>query len=301
MTQDHPFLQHMLQLTEQASSAIFRIIGNQYMPHPGVLGSIELSRAIEDCRTGVGKEMLKKLTFKGWDIRHPKIDKSEYKEFIEPKELPLITKKAQRILHKAARFALDQKEQYAGIDHLLLALLDTPDTGFTSLSEIFKFKETAVREQLRSHLGLDSGIKPAMQAYDLCARIERDLKFTIIEFLKKLHGENWWPMGIPVKTRKRCSEIREEEGCVLDVESYLYLTDLRDIVMSNWNRFLPAMQSKGKSENKEKATAWMAKIGPIRNAVMHPGKREITIEDINELKDANNKTQAFCARITEQS
>lgn len=293
MPTDHPIFEYFVHLTEQASNAIFRILGNRYMPHPGILGTIEIFRAIEDCRTGLGKAMLKKMAPKGWDIHDKRIDQSEYKAF------PIVTSKADRVLNKAVRYALDQQEQVAGTDHLLLALIDTPDTAFTSMGEIFSFRVAPVREQLRSHLGLDSGIKPAMRAYDLCVRIERDMKYSIIRRLMKKHGDHWWVAGVPEKIRKKCAERREEEACELEVEAYFDLIDLREIIKSNWDEFKQALRSGKQEPNKEKATAWMAKMNKIRNAVMHPSKREINADDIETLQESYNDAQKFCAKIDE--
>lgn len=302
MQGESPLIQLVSRLTEQASDAIWRVLKNRYMPHPYTLGTLEIFRALESCRTGVAKPLLKQLASKGWNITNPKLDTSEYQPRIEPppKEFT-ITEKGKRVLEKAIKYAKEQQELLAGTDHLLLALIAIPDSAFASMVELYRMDTGKARELLRKHLALDGGIKPALRAYDFCARIERDLKHAIIAGLKRKYGDNvWWVRGVPVSIRKKCAEIREEEGCVLDIEAYLYLISFKEIVTFNWKAFGQAMERATRSKKgKEAATDWIIKINPIRNAVMHPSKREISADDIEELQTAYNVTQAFCALIEE--
>jgi len=84
---------------------------------------------------------------------------------------------------------------------------------------------------------------------------------------------------------------------VLAAESYLYLVHYKEIVKANWGLFGACMEKASGKQGKDSASSWMNDLNPIRNAVMHPGKREITVEDLEALKEANRITSQFTALL----
>ncbi len=142
----------------------------------------------------------------------------------------------------------------------------------------------------------DGGRRSNVQAYEWCSRIERDLAFAIIRVLKRIHGDDeWWVNGVPLGVRQKCVHRMEEEGCPLPKESYFELIDYREIARSNWGHFQQATPCQSKAS----ALSWVAGINSIRNAVMHPAKRDITAEDIERLKKAHYETQKYLAKLEE--
>ena len=96
----------------------------------------------------------------------------------------------------------------------------------------------------------------------------------------------WWRKGIPVKIRKKCASLREEdeEPCGFPY-AYTSLIDLATIILKKWALFKNNVPARYTS-NRKQLESDFARLNRIRNAVMHPVKdRNWTEEDFEFVRE----------------
>ena len=208
------------------------------------------------------------------------------------------------ILKLSKRLSEEGGEQFITNEHLLLALLEYEDSDFNRFIRSSLVATAKMVAQLRRFLGLgeNRSVSPRVRAYQLCASIECDLKDAVLNTLRDAFGEEkWWVDGVPANIRKACASTREDEDCILPSEAYLYLVQYKEIIRANWDLFGSAIEKASACQGKDAATSWMNSMNPVRNAVMHPSKREIASEDLDQLSDCRRITSHFVAILGDVS
>ena len=95
----------------------------------------------------------------------------------------------------------------------------------------------------------------------------------LLDGLKKVHGDDWWGIGVPQETRVKCAELAERENKRLPNEAYLTFIELRKIAQSNWEIFGPALERVTNERGKDRATAWLVELNEVRKSWAHPIKQ----------------------------
>lgn len=288
----------MAEFGDQTCNAFGRIISDRTRLYRNSFGTIELFEAIQSCRAGIARQLLRDVNAKAFQVQHPNIGELEYAQ--NDRE-GVFTPKAIEVLGQAVSLARKNGDNCPGNDHLLLALVRSPRTTFQELLRHHDVDTKPLDAKLEVALGLKGSMKPRTQAYEICAFIECDLKATIVKVLKHKYGEAWWTKGVPPKVRIKCAEAREEEMCELDADAYFTLINLKSIMENQWELFGFEMQvaAPSKGQGKSKALGWMNDIRDIRNAVMHPSKRNIHLDEVDKLRDAKRITESFIAQFGE--
>jgi hypothetical protein len=208
-----------------------------------------------------------------------------------------LTCEAREVLKLAKTFSEQTGERYITNEHVLLALVNFEHSTVHFFLQANSISPEFIAKKLRNFLGLTNDapapLSPRLRAYQLYAIIECGLKDAVLGTLRLVLNDKWWAEGVPLKTRQDCVKTREEEDCILSPESYLYLVSYKEIIKHNWAMFGMAMERASGEKGKDKATGWMNTLNPVRNAVMHPGKREIEAEDLDVLTKAQGITSAF--------
>jgi hypothetical protein len=246
----------------------------------GVFGTRELLSTLRSCRRGLAASIIHE------DIpQMPDFFPLSCELYPQDNSPVCLTNEARDVLKRSKAICADTGERVVANEHLLLALLESEDSDVRRHLNASFVPIESIGKKLRQFLGLWNDrpiqLSPRLRAYQLCSLIECDLKDALLDALRKFFGDDWWAKGVPLKTRLKCVATREEEDCVLPSESYLYLMSYKEVIKQNWELFGSAMERASGEKGKDKATGWMNDLNPIRNAVMHPGKREITSEDLD--------------------
>lgn len=275
--------------TEQTYKAFHRMRNR-------AIGSLEVLAAVRSCRKGLAVALVHE--------KIPRVSEGEESTHTEeaypPEESPIrYTDKGREILKKAHSVAEQSGESLVCNEHLLLALLEVKKTNCEDHLRRNRVGKSFLRKRLQQFLGIGEpyALSPRLRAYQLCSLIECDLKDAVVRCLEVQFGEQWWTEGVPVSIRKSCAVTREEEDCSLPSDAYCYLVHFKEIVKANWPLFGPAMEQASGHQGKDRATHWMSELNPVRNAVMHPSKRDITSEDLDALAEARKITSTFVARL----
>lgn len=149
--------------------------------------------------------------------------------------------------------------------------------------------------------GLDEWIQARLantnaEARDLIDQIEHALQDHVLGTLKEEYASSedaWWYEGVPVGIRKKIQDrIEESKGEAGTREQNFDLINYREIAEKNWKFFASALGF-GNKGNKQARTEWLVEVSQIRNAVMHPSRREnISIERLQRLKEYRDRLLA---------
>jgi hypothetical protein len=131
--------------------------------------------------------------------------------------------------------------------------------------------------------------KRIQAASDTIKFIENRVTDIIVDYFKKLHGDNYWTYigtkEIRVKAYERQQEDAPEKQLAL--EAYLDFIDKKKIIekSENWNFLkiyfdIPLPNEKGLAKNLK----WMDRLNELRRVVAHPHKRVFKADDLQFLE-----------------
>jgi hypothetical protein len=132
-------------------------------------------------------------------------------------------------------------------------------------------------------------------ARDALADIESKVFKYVVTKLRKECGEQWWETKIPPQVQKVCYDRKIDDKHTKDVEQYICLIDIRNILMyeDNWDLFQKEFSLGEKNNSKKKSTDWLGKLNTIRNIVFHPPKGDISTDQVNYVNDIIPKVNLF--------
>lgn len=127
--------------------------------------------------------------------------------------------------------------------------------------------------------------------------IHKKLMYYVIGTLKKHYktqDKDWWTKGVPLKIRKKCTDIWEEKDREGEAESYLYLIDYIEICYDNWEilKDVISLDAKNK-DNKKKNTKWIKELNDVRNRTAHPEHGGLSREHVEFVNDIYEKIKRF--------
>ena len=127
------------------------------------------------------------------------------------------------------------------------------------------------------------------KAMSLIGQIERLLNRIVVSILHEhfgLEADRWWYEGVPKSVRTPVSELQEDDKNQRgSKEAYFNLIHYRVIAMDNWDLFGDLL-SDTKSGNKERRTAWIARINEIRKVAAHSSSgASVSFEQLSELSN----------------
>ncbi len=156
----------------------------------------------------------------------------------------------------------EDEEQFRAYGYKFLDIIKVISSFSTSVSPL----EQQVKEKLK--------------------HIELTLYNYIIKKLQLSFGDDWWFRGIPIKIRIKAAQLHEESNGDISKEKALYLVDLVEIILNNWDLFKDEIDpnNHGKKAFKSK----MQKINDLRNRISHPTRLQehpITEKDFRQLNE----------------
>jgi DNA sulfur modification protein DndB len=127
-------------------------------------------------------------------------------------------------------------------------------------------------------------------AQAITERIEKVLKKSIIESLKREYGEDegqWWISGIPQSMRVKVTErFERDDGQRGGKEHYFDLIDYRDIFSLHWTLFGPLLGYGKASNSKDKRTSWIKDVNETRKIWAHASSgRSVSLEQLAQLEE----------------
>ena len=125
------------------------------------------------------------------------------------------------------------------------------------------------------------------QAMSLIGDIERLLNKMVVGVLVNEFGaeeERWWYDGVPKAVRTPVSQRQEEDNNQRgSKDAYFDLIHYRQIAVANWPLFSDLL-SDTKTGNKERRTAWIARLNEIRKLAAHTSSgASVSFEELSEL------------------
>jgi hypothetical protein len=155
-------------------------------------------------------------------------------------------------------------------------------------SELGLFTETINERFARQLLARNSRVP----SYGLLERIEGIIHKTTVSVLVREFGEGesgWWVQGVPENIRVECQARREADPDRSDPESYLTLVNVKQIIEKNWSLFVSRFNARvwGGEQRRGRLSAFDT-LNAIRNRVMHPLRRGVSIEEFELLRDLAN-------------
>jgi hypothetical protein len=129
------------------------------------------------------------------------------------------------------------------------------------------------KDDLRIYLRLRDARVSLGDMYELIRDIELYLHERIKDVLTSGYGpREWWREGIPLKIRKDCQSLREEDRePAEDPYCYTNFIHLKEILEKNW-KTLSKILSEELASDKKRLGNDLDTLNGIRNAVMHPVK-----------------------------
>ncbi len=136
--------------------------------------------------------------------------------------------------------------------------------------------------------------------YENISQIEIRLHKFIGNTLRKEFGESedkWWVEGIPLSTRKKCVDRREEDGRRQNEYYYTDLIDLQSIMNNNWRLFEANLQGISKDcKSKNEFLSHLGHLNEIRKVIMHPIRQQDELsEEMKFLNWLDRLTTEFCS------
>lgn len=264
--------------------------------HGDGIGTLEILEALRDHSQGraatlIDEHIDESGTAEDYDSEgYPDADSPVY-----------LTGGARRVFKNANRLMEESEDGWISNEHLLLALLTTEATNFQEHLERNDIRPSGLERTLRSYLGIVATrtLSDDLRAYKIYSNVERELKLLIEIELKRQHGDDWWEKGVPDHVKDECRYTRMKDELNLPEDRYLYIRHLNAIIRSydNWRRFRPALFAATKKTTKDEATDWMWSLRRVRNVVMHPVKRHIRAEELEQIRNARRITSEFMARM----
>lgn len=138
-----------------------------------------------------------------------------------------------------------------------------------------KLRDRALtREELKLFKELRESSTFDGDMYEHVSRAELAIHMLVRATVESRYGQDaWWREGVPLKIRKSCAcRLEEDEEPCTSPYSYTHITDLSDIIKSNWNIFQRVVPEKYRP-NKKLLESDFRRLNKIRNAVMHPVKQ----------------------------
>jgi hypothetical protein len=119
--------------------------------------------------------------------------------------------------------------------------------------------------------------------YKLFFELETMLRDFIRTVLEKELGTGWWDSGIPDNLREKC---QNEAGKAENLQGktpvhpfeYCYFADLKRILEKRWSDNFRKFFEEEPGGSKDQKLAWLDKLIPIRNVLMHP-RRPLSIRE----------------------
>jgi hypothetical protein len=127
------------------------------------------------------------------------------------------------------------------------------------------------------------------QAMSLIGDIERLLNKIVTGVLRAQYGsdeERWWYDGVPKAVRTPVSQRQEEDNNQRgSKDGYFDLIHYRQIAVANWSLFSDLV-SDTRIGNKERRTAWIARVNEIRKVAAHTSSgASVSFEQLSELRN----------------
>ncbi|MCP4366237.1 MAG: hypothetical protein GY800_13205 [Planctomycetes bacterium] len=131
------------------------------------------------------------------------------------------------------------------------------------------------------------------EAYGIIRQIERKIYLYIEHNLKERFGPSeaeWWAKGVPKDILVDCQARRESDSDTprYEASAYITLPQLTKIIRHNWDLF---MEDFSKATRKQMSVSKhlepFKRLIKIRNIVMHPERRDPTLEEYDFIYDLN--------------
>jgi len=100
-----------------------------------------------------------------------------------------------------------------------------------------------------------------------------------------IQNDDWWVRGVPLEIRRKCGDLRENEGRIKRDDQYLHLINYREIVMANWELFEIKFSLAGSGRSKSAKTEWLVKLNEIRNVTHHRSKWPASKEQVRTVRE----------------
>ncbi|MFC1594666.1 Swt1 family HEPN domain-containing protein [Candidatus Omnitrophota bacterium] len=125
---------------------------------------------------------------------------------------------------------------------------------------------------------------------------ERALSRLVEATLQETYGKDWWVEGVPEKIRIGAVSRRERElSCGIEAESpfsYLFLIELKDILVSNWKLFQPILKE-DPSQKKDERLKWIDELNGLRNRLAHPRRKPLSRSEETFILQTKSKIKDF--------
>lgn len=125
------------------------------------------------------------------------------------------------------------------------------------------------------------------EAIAILQKIEPMIQQHVVKTLKTEFGEDitqWWHNGVPTAIKKKAGEEAQLQGEYKEFEKFLYIVDLKDIIVKNWELFKKIYTIDSRHEDKKKGLDWFTKVNDIRNICYHPPRGGVSKEQLEYLK-----------------
>lgn len=137
--------------------------------------------------------------------------------------------------------------------------------------------------------------------YKLFFELETKLRDFIRAVLEKELGDTWWESAVPVAVSNKCKEEAEKEEKLHGENSfhpleYCYFADLKRILEKRWSENFQKFFEQEPGESRDEKLAWLGRLIPIRNVLMHP-RRPLSIRECWAIQDGSRRVEVLARKL----
>jgi len=137
--------------------------------------------------------------------------------------------------------------------------------------------------------------------YKLFFELETKLRDFIRTVLEKEFGDDWWQSAVPEPVRCKCEKEADKEKEFHGESSfhpieYCYFVDLKKILEKRWSENFQKFFEDQPGDSRDEKLAWLGKLIPIRNVLMHP-RRPLSIRESWAIEVGSRRVEALAKKL----